>query len=119
MRLASFRRGRLKEIGYKPLHIVVVSQIDKGIVTMAAVHIDKVKHTHLIAFLFKQTADVTDNFALWVKHYKRGVALHSVWLAEKSRLTCTRAAAHKNVQISAVLFSVQTDTGPMSRFSTS
>ena len=31
---------------------------------MAAVHIDKVKHTHLIAFIFQQTADVTDDFAL-------------------------------------------------------
>ena len=41
---------------------------------MAAVHIDKVEHTHLIAFVFQQTADVTDDFALWVEYYKRCVA---------------------------------------------
>ena len=60
---------------------------------MAAVHIDKVKHTHLITFIFQQTADVTDNFAFWVEYYKRCVALHSIWLAEKPRFTRTRAAA--------------------------
>ena len=45
---------------------------------MAPVHIDKVKHTHLIAFIFQQTANVTDDFALWVEYYKRCVALHSI-----------------------------------------
>ena len=61
---------------------------------MAAVHIDKVKHTHLIAFVFQQTADVTDDFALWVEYYKRCVALHSIWLAEKPCFTRTRATTY-------------------------
>ena len=77
---------------------------------MALVHIDKVEDTHLIAFLFQQTADVTDDFTLWVKHHKRCVALHRIGLTKEPCLTCTRAAAHKDIQISAVLFSVQTDT---------
>ena len=77
---------------------------------MAAVHIDKVKDTHLITFLFEQTANVTDDFALWVKHHERGVALHSVGLAKKPCLTCTRTAADQNIQVSAVLLSVQADT---------
>ena len=66
LRLASFGRGRLEEIGHKPLHIVIAFQIDKGIVTMALVHIDKVKNTHLIAFLLQKTAYISDDFALWV-----------------------------------------------------
>ena len=66
LRLASFRRGRLKEIGYKHLHIVIVSKIDKWVVTMAAVHIDKVKDTHLIASLFKQSAHISHDFTFRV-----------------------------------------------------
>ena len=33
---------------------------------MAAVHIDKVKDTHLIAFLLQKTAHITDDFAFRV-----------------------------------------------------
>ncbi len=61
----------LNKICYQPLNIVVVPEIDKRVVTMAPVHIDKVKHTHLIAFIFQQTPDVTDDFTLWVKHHKK------------------------------------------------
>ena len=89
---------------------MLVPKIHKGVVTMAAVHIDKVKDTHLITFLFEQTANVTDDFALWVKHHERGVALHSVGLAKKPCLTCTRTAADQNIQVPAVLLSVQADT---------
>ena len=30
---------------------------------MASVHIDQIKDTHFIAFLFEQAANVTDNFS--------------------------------------------------------
>ena len=60
---------------------------------MALVHIDKVEDTHLIAFLFQKTANVTDNLAFGVKHHERGVALLGVGLAEKSRFSRPAAAA--------------------------
>ena len=52
--LTSFRRRTLEQVCYKPLHIVVVTEIHKRIVAMAFLHIQKIKHTHLIAFLFQQ-----------------------------------------------------------------
>ena len=47
----------------------------------------------LVHHEYAMTADVTDNFAFWVEYYKRGVALHSIWLTEKPRFTRTRASA--------------------------
>ena len=51
--LAALRRGGLKEVGHKPLHVVVIPQVHKGVVTMAAVHIQKVQHPDLIPFLLQ------------------------------------------------------------------
>ena len=50
--LAPFRRGGFKQVGHKPLHIIVILQIDKGIVTIAFLHVDQIQHPDVIAFRF-------------------------------------------------------------------
>ena len=49
--LTALRRGRLEQIGDKPLDVVVALQIDEGIVAMALFHRDQVKHPDFILFL--------------------------------------------------------------------
>ena len=36
--LAAFRRGAFEQVGHKPLHIVVVPQVDKRVVAVALFH---------------------------------------------------------------------------------
>ena len=75
---------------------------------MAAIGIDKVKHSDFISFLFQKIACVSQDFALGVKHYKRGVGLHNVRFGIEACFTCTRAADNHDVQIAPMLFSVKT-----------
>ena len=47
--LTALRRGVLKQVCHKALNVVVIPQIDKGVVAMALVHIDKVDHLDVVA----------------------------------------------------------------------
>ena len=61
---------------------------------MASVHIDQIKDSHFIAFLFQQTANVTDNFSFRIKDDERGIALHGIGLTEKPCFSCAGTAAY-------------------------
>ena len=60
--LTAFRRGAFEQVCNKPLHIVIVTEIHKRIVAMAFLHIQKIEHPHLIAFLFQQISRVPQHF---------------------------------------------------------
>ena len=112
--MRTLRRGTLEKVSYKPLNIVVTAQVDKGVVTMALFHRDKVKNLNLIPLCFKQLSDIPDNFAFRIEYHKRGVSLHQIWLAIKSGFACARSAAHKGVKIAPVLFGVKSDANILS-----
>ena len=77
---------------------------------MALFHRDKVKNSDLISFFLKKFSRIPQDFAFRVKDYKRGIALHKVGLTVKSCFTCTGTAAYQCIQISSVLFRIQSDT---------
>ena len=96
------------KIGNELQHILFITKIGKGVISMATIGIDKVKHSDFISFLFQKIACVSQDFALGVKHYKRGVGLHNVRFGIEACFTCTRAADNHDVQIAPMLFSVKT-----------
>ena len=73
--LTAFRRGAFEQVGYKSLHIVIVPQVDKRIVAMAFLHVQKIQHTHLIALLPQQVSRAAQQLALRVQHGKARVGL--------------------------------------------
>ena len=77
---------------------------------MALFHRDKVKNSDLISFFLKKLSRIPQDFAFRVKDYKRGIALHKVGLTVKSCFTCTRTTTYQCIQISSVLFRIQSDT---------
>ena len=108
--LAAFRRGAFEQIGHKPLHIVVVPQVDKRVVAMALLHVQKIQHTHLITLLPEQMPRAAQQLALRVQHGKARVGLTQIRLCVKPRLACATAADHDRIEVAAVLPSVQTHT---------
>ena len=60
--------GQHVEMAGFPHHALdsYLPKLVRVVVTMATVHIDKVKDTHLIAFLLQKTAHITDDFAFGV-----------------------------------------------------
>ena len=105
--LAAFRRGAFEQVGHKPLHIVVVPQVDKRVVAVAFLHIQQIQHTHLIALLPQQVSRAAQQFAFRVQHGKARVGLAQIRFGVKSCFACAAAADHDRVEIAAVLSSVQ------------
>ena len=66
--LAALGRRTLKEVRHKPLHIVIVPEIHEGVITMAALHIQQIQHTHFIALLFQQITRIPCQFT-FVNHF--------------------------------------------------
>ena len=108
--LTAFRRGAFEQVGHKPLHIVVVPQVDKRIVAVAFLHIQKIQHPHLIALLPQQMPRTAQQLAFRVEHGKARVGLTQIRFGVKPRLACAAAADHDRVEIAAVLSSVQSHT---------
>ena len=105
--LAPLGCGTLKEIGHKALHIVIVPEINKGVIAMAALHVQQVQHPHLIALLLQQIAGIPRQLAFRIENDKAGVGLAEVGFGIKPRLARAAAAYHNGVQIAAVLSAVQ------------
>ena len=93
LRLTALRRGVLEQVRYQPLNVVVVPQIDKGIVAMAFLHVDKVNHLDLIALCFEQRTGVSEQLTFRVQDDKRGVGIHDVGLGIEPCFTGTGTAA--------------------------
>ena len=77
---------------------------------MALFHRDKVEDSDLISFFLKKFSRIPQDFAFGVKDYERGITLHKIGLTVKSCFTCTGTAAYQCIQISSVLFRIQSDT---------
>ena len=108
--LAAFRRGAFEQIGHKPLHIVVVPQVDKRIVAVAFLHVQQIQHPHLIALLSQQMPRTAQQLAFRVEHGKARVGLTQIWFGVKSRFACAAAADNDRIEVAAVLSPVQTHT---------
>ena len=108
--LAAFWRGAFEQIGHKPLHIVVVPQVDKRVVAVAFLHIQKIQHPHLIALLPQQMSRTAQQLAFRVEHGKARVGLTQIRFGVKSRFACAAAADNERVEVAAVLSSVQSHT---------
>ena len=108
--LTAFRRGAFEQVGHKPLHIIVVPQVDKRIVAVAFFHVQKIQHPYLIALLPQQVSRASQQLTLRVQHGKARVCLTQIRLCEKPRLACTAAADHDRIEIAAVLSPVQSHT---------
>ena len=112
--VCAFRRGTLKQVGYKLLHVVIVPQIYKRVITMAFRHIDKIKYAYLITALFEKIAGVTEQFALGVKADKGaklavfacGDAFINARLGIETGFTRTATAHDYCVKVTAVFLAV-------------
>ena len=105
--LTAFRRGAFEQIGYKPLHIVVVPQVHKRVVAVAFLHVQKIQHTHRIALLPQQMSRTAQQLALRVQHGKARVGLAQIRFCVKSRFACAAAADNDRIEVAAVLSPVQ------------
>ena len=74
---------------------------------MAFLHVQKIQHPHLISFMLKKEACITEQLALWIKHHKRSVCLTEIGLGVKACFTRAASSHHDGVQIAQVLPAVQ------------
>ena len=100
--LTALGRGILKDIRDHALHVVVIAEIDKRIVAMAALHVDQIDNLNDVTPFFQMHCGVAEKLALRVENDEAGVCLHDVRLGEKARLACAAAADNQDVQVSHV-----------------
>ena len=105
--LAALGGRALKEIGHQALHIVIIPEIDKGVITVAALHVQQIQHPHLVAFLLQEITGIPDQLALRIENHKAGVGLTEIGFCVKSRLARAAAAHDHGVEVAAVLSAVQ------------
>ena len=105
--LGTFGCGVLYQIGNKTEHVFVIVDILEWIVAKRCVGIDEVKDTHLISFLFQQTACLSEQLGFRIGDDHRTAALHDVWQGKASGFSCTGASHYENVETSAVLVGVK------------
>ena len=60
LRLRAFGRCVLKEVGSKPLNVVIAADIHERVVAMAFLHINEVKDFYFIALLLQQMTGVPE-----------------------------------------------------------
>ena len=107
--LRSLWRCVLKQVCYQALNIIVVTQINEGVITVALRHVDKVDYADIITFLLQQVSGVSQQLAFGVQAHERRVRVHNVGLGKETGFTGTGAAAGQDIQISAVLSAVQSN----------
>ena len=108
--LAALGGRALKEVGHQTLHIVIVPEIDEGVITVAALHVQQIQHPHFIALLLQQITGIPDQLALRIEDHKAGVGLAEIRFCVKSRLARAAAAHDHGVEVAAVLSAVQPHT---------
>ena len=109
LRLGALRRRVLEQVRHQPLNIVVVPQIDEGIVAVAFLHVDQIDDLDLIALRLQQAARIAQKLALRVQNDKRRICVHDIRLGIEPGFAGTGAAADQHVQVAAVAASVQPD----------
>ncbi|CUN24757.1 Uncharacterised protein [Agathobacter rectalis] len=107
--LGTFGCGVLYQIGNETEYVFVIVDVLEWIVAKRCVGIDEVKDTHLISFLFQQTACLSEQLGFGVCNDHRAAALHDVRQGKASGFSCTGASHHEDVETSAVLVGVQAD----------
>ncbi len=105
--LTALGRGVLEQVRHQPLDVVVAAEIDKRVVAVAFLHVDKVDHLNVVPLGFQQVPGVPQQFALGIEAHKAGVGVHDIGLCEKPRLARAGAAAHQNIEVAPVFASVQ------------
>ena len=109
LRLGALWRRVLEQVRHQPLNIVVVPQIDEGIVAVAFLHVDQIDDLDLIALRLQQSACVAQKLAFRVEHDIGSVGVHDIRIGKEPGFARAGAAADQDVQIAAVAASVQPD----------
>lgn len=81
---------------FKVLDDESMQKLMNSIVAHGLLHVDEIKHPHFISLCFQQLSGITQDFSLWVKHHKAGIALHDIRLGIKSRFARTRTADYNS-----------------------
>ena len=109
LRVASLRRGAVKQDRDQLLNVCVVSDIAKRVVAVAALHTDKIQNPDLIAFFLQQIPCCADQLSFRVEHHEAGICVHQIGNDDVAGLARAAAADHRHVQIVLVLPAVQPD----------
>ena len=112
LRLCALGRCRLKEIRHQHLHLIVVGQIDEGVIAVAFLHVQQIQHPDIIARFPQQSSGIPQQLALGVKADKgrplrRQARFIQAGLCIAAGLACAAAADYDRVQVAPVLPSVQ------------
>ena len=112
LRLCALGRCRLKEIRHQHLNLVVIGQIDEGVIAVAFLHVQQIQHPDIIARFPQQSSGIPQQFTLGVKTDKgrplrRQARLIQAGLCIAAGLACAAAADHDRVQVAPVLPAVQ------------
>ena len=83
--------------------------IHKRVIAIRPFHIDKVEHTHLVAFGFEQTARISQQLSFRIEADEGGITLHQIWLRVEPRLACATTAHDDGIEISSVQLGVVPD----------
>ena len=82
--LASLGSGILEKVCHKPLNVVVVTKIDKRVITVAFLHVDEVDHLNVVALFFQEIAGVTEKFPLLSSSFNTIFQkVHYIWLKKE------------------------------------
>ena len=100
--------GRVADqVCYQFQNVIGVPDVGKGVIAMAAPHIDQIQYAHVIPLFLEQIARIPANLPLGVQDHQGGIALHGVGLGIEASLACAAAAHHNGVEISPVLAAVE------------
>ena len=103
--------GRVADqVRYQFQNVIGVPDVGKGVIAMAAPHIDQIQYAHVIPLFLEQMARIPANLPLGVQDHQGGIALHGVGLGIEAGLACAAAAHHNGVEISPVLAAVEAHT---------
>ena len=83
----------LKEVGHKPLDIVIGLQIHEGVIAMAFLHVDEIQYFDGVSPLFQKVATVPEHFAFGIQHHITAGSIHKARLGEEAGFTCTGTSA--------------------------
>ena len=109
LRLGALGRRIFEQVRHQPLNIVVVPQIDEGIVAVAFLHVDQIDDLDLVPLRLQQASRVAQKLALRVQNYKRRICVHDIRFGIEPGFARAGAAADQHVEVSAVAASVQPD----------
>ena len=93
------RRGILNEIVNERQHILLIVNINKGVIAIRLTRINKIEYLHIIPFVFQKPARRTQQLTFWIGDEIGAVCTVNTGFAEKSSFSGTGAAHHKDVHV--------------------